>query len=294
MNQWNIKGINLFMDISTYCNAGCPQCHRTNPNGLDKVDWLPLTQWSLGQFIKAFPKTTLRNVARFHFCGTFGDPVMAKDIYQIVEYIINNSYSDIYFDTNGSMRNEDFWWDIGVLGGERLGFKFDVDGITQEMHSYYRRFTDLQKVLDNMDAISNTYAIVHSQTILFKHNQDYKEEIEALCKKHGSTKHTFTPSNRFDQTGPITHHTDENGKSFVLEEMTGELAIEQTPIVPPEFKGISCQWARPRNEIFVSYDGQILPCCYHQNTYHRKFRGLRIGNDDLYNEYEDNKKELNI
>ena len=50
MTQWDASSINLFMDISTYCNAGCPQCHRTDNNGLGKVDWLPLVQWSLKQF----------------------------------------------------------------------------------------------------------------------------------------------------------------------------------------------------------------------------------------------------
>ena len=46
---------NIVLDTTTYCNAKCPQCHRTNPNGLDKQDWLPHIQWSINDFKKAFP-----------------------------------------------------------------------------------------------------------------------------------------------------------------------------------------------------------------------------------------------
>ena len=46
------RKLNVWLDISTYCNAACPQCHRTNANGLSKVNWLPLIQWSLKEFKK--------------------------------------------------------------------------------------------------------------------------------------------------------------------------------------------------------------------------------------------------
>ena len=289
--QWDEDDISIFMDISTFCNAGCPQCHRTDSNGLGKVDWLPLVQWSLAEFKTAFPRKTMRKIKHFHFCGTYGDPMMAKEIYEIVEYIIKRSESDIIFDTNGAMRNEDFWWDMGSLGGDRLSLRFDVDGIDQKMHSHYRRFTSLEKVLNHMNIASQTNCKVHAQTILFKHNEDYKEEIKALCEKNGATHHEFISSNRFDK-GPVTEHVDEKGNPFTLEDVT-----KVKPSRKPDLKGqhkIFCQWAKPKNEVVVSYDGQVLPCCYHQNPYHRKFRGLLVGNDQLYSEYEKDKLKYNI
>ena len=35
------KGIILNLDLTTRCNAGCPQCHRTDLNGLSKQVRLP-------------------------------------------------------------------------------------------------------------------------------------------------------------------------------------------------------------------------------------------------------------
>ena len=86
---WNNSKITkIDLSVTNFCNAGCPQCDRTNPNGCGTDDWLPLTQWSLQDFKKAFPKDSLNLLGELQFCGTWGDPMMLKDIYSICEYII--------------------------------------------------------------------------------------------------------------------------------------------------------------------------------------------------------------
>ena len=62
--------------ITNFCNAGCPQCHRTNPNGLDTVHWLPSVGWTLDEFKNAYSPETLSNINIVEFCGTWGDPVI--------------------------------------------------------------------------------------------------------------------------------------------------------------------------------------------------------------------------
>lgn len=214
--KWDTDKLNVFLDVSTYCNAGCPQCHRTNSKGLGKEDWLPLIQWSVEEFKTAFPPEVLENVNRFKFCGTWGDPIMNKDILEIFEYISKaGPLCLISVDTNGSIRNEDFWWKLGCMFGTKLAVVFAIDGINQEMHQTYRRFTDLDKVLDNMNTLSQTNAIVQSQTILFSHNEGYKDEILELVKEYGSTFHEFVISDRFHSSN-TRHYTDENGSEFTL------------------------------------------------------------------------------
>ena len=279
------------MDISTYCNAGCPQCHRTNPSGLGKADWLPLVQWSIDQFKAAFPFKTMQRVNCFMFCGTFGDPIMAKDFLPITEYIIKNSNAHISVNTNGSMRNEEFWWDLSTVGRRRLTLYFAVDGINQEMHQHYRRFTDLSKVLNHMEIAAQTNCNVFAQTVLFKHNENYKDEIRNLCREHGATRHTFVNSDRFEDSKSITEHTDENGKEFILEK-AGKNDIKSKSTSNAEHD-IKCAWAKPRNEVVISFDGQVLPCCYHQNRYTMN-KNKFIKESLIYEEYEDNKLEYNV
>ena len=180
--MWNPnENIKLFLDISTYCNAGCPQCHRTDVYGLGKAKDLPLVQWSLDEFKTAFPEEECLNVSYWDICGTWGDPLMNKDIIKIVNYITQNSKGKININTNGSMRDEDFFWELGMHGKKQLQVIFAVDGIDQEMHQHYRRKTELSKVLNHMKVIGNeTLSQAKSQTVLFKHNDNYKNEIKNL------------------------------------------------------------------------------------------------------------------
>ncbi len=209
----------LDIAITNFCNARCPQCSRTNTNGLKAHDWLPLTQWSFEDFKRMFPIETLNDVEEYSFCGTWGDPMMCKDIAYMVQYIIDNSNSNVSITTNGSIRNEDFYWNLGIRCGKRLSIIFDVDGIDEDMHQKYRRGALLKKCLSNMYILSQTKSIVLSQTILFKHNQDYLEEIKQLVKKHGSSNHVSYRSDRFNQVGSLDkfYFTNEQGEVEYLE-----------------------------------------------------------------------------
>ena len=211
------KNINIWLDLCTHCNAGCPQCHRTDPNGLKKQSWLPLIQWSLDMFKKAFPIESLNLIYEFQICGTWGDPIMNKDIYKICEYVIKNSECLVTLNTNGSLRDEFWWYSLGHLCGDRLNVFFDVDGTTQEMHSLYRQNTNLQKILDNMKALSShSNATVY--TIKFKHNQDFIDDIQKLVSNYGCTEFYAVPSNRWESMSTLSFSNQKNEK-FILEKI---------------------------------------------------------------------------
>ena len=190
--------ISMWLDLSTYCNAACPQCHRTDANGLGKIGWLPNVQWSFEQFRQAFPIETMMHIHRFDICGTWGDPMMNKDIWKILEYIIKGSDCWIVINTNGSIRDEDWWWKLGVLGGRRLHVMFAVEGITQEMHSLYRQNTNLDKIKDNIAAIAATKAKVQIKVLIFKHNEQYLDQIATMLNSLGKiNKIIYTKGERF-------------------------------------------------------------------------------------------------
>jgi len=204
----------MWLDISTHCNASCPQCHRTRagyrhhyekdengnfigPFHITQVDWLPLVQWSIEDFTKAFSRKTLSNIEGFDICGTWGDPIMNKDILKIIHYIKYNSSSWIQINTNGSIRDSEWWWELGVLGDKRLEVIFDIDGVTQKEHSLYRQGTNLEKILDNMKTLSNTKAKATVFTVIFEHNRKSMYDIAQLCKENGAKHIVFLVSNRF-------------------------------------------------------------------------------------------------
>lgn len=297
--------LEVFVDLSTLCNAGCPQCHRTSTdNKLKKVDWLPLLQWSLEDFQKAFPPDCLDIISKFSICGTWGDPVMNKDIKEIIEYITKtNSKVLIHLDTNGSIRDEQWWWELGVIAGKNLRVVFAVDGSTQEMHQKYRKFTNLDKVLKNMQAISETNSFVEGHTILFKHNQDFIHDIKKLCLEYGANSYRLTTSDRFDSSnsteGKYFHFENEKGEKDMLEITSYESPnsfISHTNNKKELEKEIKCRW-KYSNRILVNIDGQVYPCCYIVNSYYKSHfvdRGIDIAKHSVMKEYAEHKDEHNI
>jgi len=205
-----------WIDLSTYCNAACPQCHRTNPIGLAKVDWLELIQWDLNKFKKSFPIDKLNSIHTFEICGTWGDPCMNKDIFEICEYIIKNSkFTKITLSTNGSMRDEEWWWSLGITCRDRLTVVFTVDGIDQQMHEKYRQKTDLYKILNHMETIVLSGARAQGFTVVFKHNEKYIDKIAEMCNVRGA-QHKWVSSNRWP-SGNVFKFTDENNNKQILE-----------------------------------------------------------------------------
>ena len=144
---------------------------------------------------------------------------MAKDIEPIVKYIMDNSKVKVMITTNGSIRTDKFYWDLGVYCGRRLSMVIDVDGIDEQMHQKYRRGTSLRKSLDALSSLSQTKAIPLSQSIIFKHNEEYKDQIKELALSHGSQFHQHFNSDRFDGKTEW-HFINEKGQREFLERTT--------------------------------------------------------------------------
>jgi MoaA/NifB/PqqE/SkfB family radical SAM enzyme len=293
---WNKHRIKIQLDTTTHCNAKCPMCHRTDPNGLDRVDWLPLTQWTLDDFKKAFNPDDLKLIAHFSFAPTWGDAMMSNHTKGMIEYIFkHNSRCSVSIDTNGSIRDEDWWWEFGLIskGGKyNLLVKFDVDGSTQEMHEKYRQGTDLQKVLNNMRAFAETKSKAYVQTIVFKHNQLYLSDIEKLIKEYGASQHIHVYSDRFDRGIDTFDFTDTNGNIQTLEK--ADLPVNNENYKNEVVKineNIKCSWGE-LNQISISFDGQVHPCCYFSNSYDEG--NVRFMNTPLIKEYIEDNKNLNI
>ena len=303
--SWQIDNLTLVLDITTHCNAKCPQCSRTNEfeKGLPKVDWLPLTHVPLDDLKKYYTKEELKLFAKVNMCPSWGDPMMHPDIFNITDYFLENISDKKWYKitTNGSMRDEDFWFKFGSLAHKHPTKKFlvtfDVDGINQEMHSKYRRNTDLSKVLANMKAFSeNGKSFVRSQSVIFKHNQDYIDDIRELVKQYGSTNHTWIKSRRFvadPQTEKLrpSFFINENGDADYLEWADKEFENDYLNHYNDEDIGeeVKCRWAMS-NTIEVNFDGQVHPCCFLGNP--SRFTANIIKHHEVMKAY--NLKENNI
>lgn len=222
--MWIDNGASIFVDISTACNAGCPQCHRTEMFETRTADWLPVSTWSLEDVQKVYRKELMIGdnpfIRRVEICGTWGDPLMCKDFREIIEYFLENTEVKVQVMTNGSLREELWWWELGILSrrhNRRLTVTFDIDGINQDMHSKYRQKTSLKKILSNMSAFVEGGGRATTFTVLFKHNENYLDQIKSLCKENGSEHHTWTTSERWYVAPDKWEFKNSEGKDDLLE-----------------------------------------------------------------------------
>lgn len=305
--KWKYDKLYLTIDVTTHCNAKCPQCARTDfmSGGLKKVKSLPLVHWTLADIKKAYPADQIDCVGGITMSGIWGDAMMNPHIYDITDYFLNtlSEKTTVSIITNGSIRDEEFWWKFGYLAikhnTKTLDVCFDIDGIDQEMHSRYRKNTNLSKILNNMLAFSdNGKSTVRCQTIIFKHNQKYLKQILNLTKKFGSQSHKFIRSDRFVLDDNSNYkpfkYLNENGKEEILEWADNEF---DEPV--PEHnlrKEVVCTWAK-KNQIKINYDGQVWPCCYFASKEHHYYdnpRRQNFYNTDIAKKYNDMRLKNNI
>lgn len=273
------KEIKITVESTTYCNAKCPQCSRTNstygtnenPLDVGKVPWLPLNSWSLKEFKHMFSDETLEAIDLVHFSGTYGDPGMNPDLLDMVKYLDSKNVKATV-NSNGSMRDENFWYE---LAGYANSITFDIDGINQEMHSKYRRNTNLKKILANMQAaIDIGISKIKVFTVIFKHNEEYVNDIKKMVMDMGVREEhfTFMESNRFSNSSKKAFINEKGDVEYLEQTLKPAFLRDRTTLTRKirdhrdtahlkKDVGIVCM-AEENNNLHVSNTGLVFPCCY--------------------------------
>lgn len=293
LDAYHRNEIKINVEISSLCNARCPQCDRTNIQTGKAEEWIGEDYWSLDFFKQCFPPETITHIKKFVICGKNGEPVSNPEFGEICGYIIDNSNAKIDVNTNGSLKTEDWWWNLGVKCGERLKVTFAIDGCTQEMHEYYRVNTDLDKILNNMNTLAATKAKIETFTVLFKHNIDHYEEIKAMCLENGSMHHKHIESTRFPMDEPYsmqfnTQYGEQRLLERVTEEHDGIIATDRMR----GFRGVNVQYHKKEMEDLIIeceslgssslnmlINSQVYPCCYISTGGQRVEAGIETSED---------------
>ena len=98
--------------------------------------------------------------------------------------------------------------------GDRISWRgaiviiIGIDGTTNEVHSFYRRNTDYNKVINNARAFINAGGVATWQFILFKHNEYQLEDAKKLAKEYKFRDIYVIKSDRPIYTQSIIKWTD--------------------------------------------------------------------------------------
>lgn len=165
----------------------CMRFHQSSP--LLRPD-LELGEISFDQFKSWFSPLFLQQQILILFCGVHGDPCIAHDTLEITEYIIqNNPKTNILFNTNGGMRNPEWWSKLGTLLKDNPDnwVTFSIDGLADTNH-LYRRNVKWDKVMANVKAFIAAGGRAHWDYLIFKHNEHQIEEAQKLASELGFTR----------------------------------------------------------------------------------------------------------
>jgi len=176
----NIKSIQI--EITERCNAACPACQR-NYFGYGSKPGIYKGNMTLEQFKILLPEDFLEQIGDVNFCGNLGDAQLNPYLPDMIEYLDNiKPKIQVVINTNGSLHNTEYW--AGFAKYENMQIVWGIDGATQEIHSFYRRNTDYNKVIENARAFIDAGGRAVWQFILFKHNQHQLDEVKNLAKKY--------------------------------------------------------------------------------------------------------------
>lgn len=299
--MYHVKKVRqLHIELSSKCNASCPGCSRNYAGGAVVKD-LELTELTLEDIKRMIPEEIARNLFYINFCGNLGDPGTATDLIPILEYFRENSpYIVQQVRTNGGMKNEKFWTQLGEFFVKqpksftndvfsRAGVVFSVDGLEDTNH-IYRRGVVWDKLIRNMRAYSATGAFAIWEFLLFEHNQHQIEEAQALANELGfalviknpmgfgeyddqpSAKNVYGKDGTFEYSiYPANFKGERKGPKYGYKvDFAHPMA---NSVVPPisdfardleKNSEINCRSITHEHgqEVYISANGYMLPCCF--------------------------------
>jgi len=282
----DIKDIHL--EITCKCNARCPMCSRTKLLNEGKEHLLK-DEITLDLFKSWFPNDFIKQLVSLRICGSYGDPIMAKDTLEILQYLRdNNNDLKLKIFTNGGARDDAFWKKLAEL---KVKINFDVDGLA-DTNKLYRVNTVWEKIMHNAKTFIDAGGVASWHMLVFEHNQHQVEECRALAKSTGfvefEEKHT-TRFNAYQAEFPVYNENKQYTHSLKPTEISKKLNEKKKLTTLKDT--IECK-ALKGNSLYISAAGNVTPCSLTETSKRKQGKEYldRIGK--FYSLYDYTLKEI--
>jgi MoaA/NifB/PqqE/SkfB family radical SAM enzyme len=181
----------IHVELSSACNAACPNCPRNVYGGYTLPGLKPKTM-SLAEFQTIFTPSVLHQIEHIMMCGNYGDPVYCVDLPRILEYIRSvDSSITIRMNTNGGVRGEKWWADLAnAYPAENLKVVFSVDGLADTNH-IYRRNVNWDSLMTHMRSFIGAGGTAVWEFLVFAHNEHQIGEAQEVAAELGVSEILF-------------------------------------------------------------------------------------------------------
>jgi MoaA/NifB/PqqE/SkfB family radical SAM enzyme len=300
--QSKTKKFHFHLELTTKCNSACPVCPRFITGTPVRTSNIQLWEVSIDMVKEWYSKELIQKIGSMNICGNFGDPVVCKDLYEIVEYFhLNNKEISIDIRTNGGAKPVSFWEKLGKLSSEsnkKIRVVFSVDGL-EDTNDLYRKNVKWNIVDRNIRTYTSNGGYGVQEFLIFNHNEHQLEEaVEqnkewglhfitykqaygfedwssnktrpfAVYDKDGNLEYTLKPSLKYNNSNmeydPDTSHI----KPFINitddKVTTDPLPIDYSSHIGYENSEITCQASVAHHgnlEVYVNSNGDVRPCCH--------------------------------
>ena len=257
------------IELSSYCNAACPGCLRTDM--LNKNKPFPLSHLDEKVLFEKFSKMHLKGFLVF-LCGVLGDPLMHPKIFEIIEWFLHQD-SRILISTNASLRSENFWKKLGQLSSQtkRLYINFAVDGL-EDTNAVYRVNTNYSLIEKNMITYSQNKGAGKWVFIEFDHN---RHQIESARRKAHLLNMEFSVNRavrnsmhkwKVSSKKEVNFHYVTHTKGTLHSKLETFKKIKNNQIDKWNPESINCKYLH-KKDFFLASDGTVWPCCYLWDEY---------------------------
>jgi len=273
------------IEITTYCNAACPQCPR-NINGQGINPFMPLTHLARNTIDQAFTAEHCQRLRQIFFCGSYGDPIMHPEFLDILkDFRRKNPTLWLYIHTNGGVHDPEYWSEIAKIMAGYGQIDFGIDGLEDTLH-LYRKNVKYSKVIQNARAFISAGGRAQWNFIVFQHNQHQVKQVKTLAQEMNFFNVLIRKTGRF-----FNHATVEEmsswpvaGTDFVLEPPSDPVYRNNSMMFLPDLKKqypdikdyfdtteIKCDSAQGK-KVAINAQGVLLPCnFFNHNLYDARF-----------------------
>lgn len=278
------------IEITSYCNAACPQCPR-NELGAGINPYMPLTHLPRNIINRAFSPELCQRLRQIFFCGSYGDPIMHPDFREILkDFRRKNPTLWLYFHTNGGVHGSDYWQEIAEIMAGHGQIDFGIDGLADTLH-LYRRNVKFDQVMSNAQAFIDAGGRAQWNFIVFQHNQHQINTARNISQDMGFFN--FLPR----RTGRFFHHgrEEELAKWPVYQSREGEPvyflkppsdqewrnpSTSRLPMLKQEYGNLADYFnttpircdALLGKKVAINAEGLVLPCnFFNHNLYDARF-----------------------
>lgn len=296
------KKFHFHLELTTKCNSACPICPRYIIGTPVTTSNIQLWEVTIEQVKKWYSHELIQKIGSMNICGNFGDPIVCRDLYEIVEYFhINNTKIKIDIRTNGGAKPTIFWEKLGILSknsGKKIRVVFSVDGL-EDTNDLYRRNVNWNILDRNIRTFTESGGFGIQEFLIFNHNEHQIEDVIqknkdwgleyitfkqaygfedwdsektrpfAVYDRGGNLEYTLKPSTKYNNSSmeydPDTSHIKEFINIYDDKVTSRPLPIKYENHKNIESNKISCQASIAHDgnlEVYVNANGDVRPCCH--------------------------------